>query len=49
MVRGLVGEMADVLLTSTRAVPEALRHTGFTFQTPGLAEALAWELDGAVR
>ncbi len=49
MVRGLVGEMADVLLTSTRAVPEALRQTGFTFQTPGLAEALAWELDGAVR
>ncbi|MFZ4430839.1 MAG: TIGR01777 family oxidoreductase [Phycisphaerales bacterium] len=49
MVRGMVGEMADVVLTSTRAVPEALRQTGFTFQTPGLAEALAWELDGAVR
>lgn len=49
LVRGLVGEMADVVLTSTRAVPEALRQTGFTFQTPGLAEALAWELDGAVR
>jgi hypothetical protein len=47
MVRGMVGEMADVVLTSTRAVPEALRQTGFTFQTPGLAEALAWELDGA--
>jgi uncharacterized protein (TIGR01777 family) len=49
MIRGMVGEMADVVLTSTRAVPEALRQTGFTFQTPGLAEALAWELDGAVR
>ncbi len=45
-LRGMVGEMADVLLTSTRAVPEAMRQAGFTFQTPGLAQALAWELDG---
>jgi uncharacterized protein (TIGR01777 family) len=45
-LRGALGELAEVVTTSTRAVPEALRQSGFRFQTPGLAEALAWELNG---
>jgi NAD dependent epimerase/dehydratase family enzyme len=46
LLRGALGELAEVVTTSTRAVPEALRQSGFRFQTPGLAEALAWELHG---
>jgi NAD dependent epimerase/dehydratase family enzyme len=44
--RHLVGELAEVATTSTRAVREVLRQTGFRFQTSGLREALAWELQG---
>lgn len=44
ILRSVLGEMADVATTSTRAVPDALRRTGFTFATPSLQSALEWEL-----
>ena len=42
-----LGEAADMLLPSTRAVPDALRVGGFRFQHPTLAPALRWELGEA--
>jgi hypothetical protein len=45
-MRMIAGEMAEVMTSSTRAVPEALRRSGFRFRTPNLRDALAWELDG---
>lgn len=43
-LRAAAGERAELVTTSTRAVPEALRRTGFRFMHPGLREALGWEL-----
>ncbi len=40
-LRMMVGEMADeMLLVSERVIPARLREAGFTFEHPGLAEAL---------
>jgi uncharacterized protein (TIGR01777 family) len=40
-LRGLFGQMADdVLLASTRAMPEKLQQNGYTFQQPDLEGAL---------
>src|SRR5215207_3321279 len=39
-VRLLYGEMADIVLTGQRAVPDRPRALGFTFAHPELAEAL---------
>jgi NAD dependent epimerase/dehydratase family enzyme len=40
-LRGLFGQMADdVLLASTRAMPEELQQNGYTFQQPDLEGAL---------
>lgn len=41
LLRILLGEMADVILTGQRAVPEKLIQAGFQFRFPALAEALA--------
>lgn len=43
-LRTTLGEMSEAVLTSTRAVPDRLRHTSFTFAHPRLEEALRWEL-----
>jgi len=43
LLRAALGEKADLLTTSTRAVPEALRRSGFRFLHPTLAESLAWD------
>lgn len=40
-LRLILGEMADLLLTGQRAVPEALATLGFSFRFPDLATALA--------
>jgi len=45
-LRAMIGERAEVVCTSTRAVPEALRQTGFRFMYSGLGEALGWEVAG---
>ncbi|GAB2695072.1 TIGR01777 family oxidoreductase [Mucilaginibacter koreensis] len=34
------GEMSEVVLGSTRAIPEALKHTSYQFKYPTIAEAL---------
>lgn len=47
VLRAAVGEMADVALCSTRAVPDALRRSGFQSTTPSIDQALAWEIHGA--
>jgi uncharacterized protein len=40
-LRAFIGEMADeALLTSTRAVPDRLLHSGFTFAFPGIDAGL---------
>jgi uncharacterized protein (TIGR01777 family) len=39
-LRGLMGEMADVLLSSQRVIPKAMLDAGYKFQYPGLALAL---------
>jgi uncharacterized protein (TIGR01777 family) len=39
-LRGLMGEMADVLLGSNRVVPKAMLDAGYRFQYPSLAHAL---------
>lgn len=46
VLRLFLGDKAEILTTSTRAVPDALRQSGFRFMYPGLADALAWELAG---
>ncbi len=46
ILRSAFGEMAEIATTSTRAVPDALRRTGFTFAHPDLDTALAWEVLG---
>jgi len=43
-LRTTLGEMSEAVLTSTRAVPDRLRHTNFAFAHPRLEEALRWEL-----
>lgn len=43
-MRATLGEMSEAVLTSTRAVPDRLRHTSFSFAHPRLEEALRWEL-----
>ncbi|MDX9787045.1 MAG: TIGR01777 family oxidoreductase [Desulfobacterales bacterium] len=40
MIRLLLGELVDVLLSSTRAVPENLLKAGFTFRFPDIESAL---------
>jgi len=40
MLRLLLGEMADLLLSSQRAVPAELRKSGYAFRHPDLASAL---------
>lgn len=49
LLRAGAGEMADVALTSTRAVPDLLRRAGFKFMTPSLSAALSWEILGEVK
>jgi uncharacterized protein (TIGR01777 family) len=39
-LRGLMGEMADVLLASQRVIPKAILDAGYKFQYPALAPAL---------
>lgn len=39
-LRGLMGEMADVLLGSQRVIPKELLYAGYKFQYPDLASAL---------
>jgi uncharacterized protein (TIGR01777 family) len=39
-----LGDMAEAVLTSTRAVPDRLRTLGFTFRHPRIEGALRWEL-----
>lgn len=41
LLRAALGEFADVLLKGQRAVPKKLLETGFSFQFPTLAHALA--------
>ena len=45
-LRLLLGEMADVLLTGQRAVPQRLLEAGFTFRFPELDAALTDLLRG---
>jgi uncharacterized protein len=40
-LRGLMGEMADVVLGSQRVIPKAMLDAGYKFQYPALALALA--------
>jgi uncharacterized protein len=40
VLRVLLGEMADMVLTGQRVVPQKLLQAGFTFRFPGLKEAL---------
>jgi len=40
-LRLLLGEMAEMLLTGQRVMPQAARRHHFSFRYPGLAEALA--------
>lgn len=48
-LRTTLGEMSEAVLTSTRAVPDRLRHTSFSFAHPRLEEALRWELGKMTR
>ncbi len=46
LLRGLLGEMADIILASQRVLPQRLQEHGFTFQYPDLERALsALDLD----
>lgn len=48
-LRAALGEMADeVLLSSTRAMPQKLAQTGFRFEYPRFREALAGIISGKV-
>jgi NAD dependent epimerase/dehydratase family enzyme len=40
MLRLLLGEMGNTLLSSQRVVPDRLRRAGFDFQFPDAAAAL---------
>jgi hypothetical protein len=40
ILRAMLGEMSDVVLTGQRVVPQKLRKTGFEFRYPVLKEAL---------
>lgn len=40
MLRLLLGEMGNTLLSSQRAAPDRLQRTGFDFQFPNAAQAL---------
>jgi uncharacterized protein len=40
MVRFILGELGDVLMASSRAIPEKLRQGGFSFRFPDVASAL---------
>jgi len=46
-LRLIFGEMAEVLLASQRAVPDAAQRAGFIFQHPDLFAALAQIVQGA--
>jgi uncharacterized protein len=46
-LRWMFGEMAQVLLASQRAVPDAAQRAGFIFQNPDLFAALAQIVQGA--
>lgn len=41
VLRLLLGEMAEMLLTGQRAAPDAALHSGYVFRYPELSEALA--------
>ncbi|MBS0197570.1 MAG: TIGR01777 family oxidoreductase [Planctomycetes bacterium] len=49
LLHAALGEKVDPLLASTRAVPDALRRSGFRFTHPLLPDALAWELGSPPR
>ena len=40
VLRALLGEMADIVLTGQRIIPQKLLQAGFKFQYPALADAL---------
>lgn len=40
MVRFILGELGDVLMASSRAIPEKLQQAGFSFRFPDVASAL---------
>jgi uncharacterized protein len=40
MVKLVLGELGDVLMASSRAVPEKLQHAGFSFRFPDVESAL---------
>jgi uncharacterized protein len=40
MMRLVLGELGDVLMASSRAVPEKLLHAGFSFRFPDVESAL---------
>jgi uncharacterized protein (TIGR01777 family) len=47
-LRWMFGEMAQVLLASQRAVPDAAQRAGFIFQNPDLFAALDQIISGSV-
>ena len=48
-LRAALGEMADeVLLASTRAAPQKLPQSGFSFQCPSLPQALRGVIEGSI-
>jgi NAD dependent epimerase/dehydratase family enzyme len=40
MVRFILGELEDVLMASSRAIPEKLQQAGFSFRFPDVTSAL---------
>jgi hypothetical protein len=40
VLKVVLGEMADIVLTGQRAIPQELLQAGFTFLFPGLKGAL---------